>query len=591
MLKKPTIKISEFRVQNSAFEGGYAALTMMVLTLVVSLSLVGSLTFFSLKEVSINRSYTKSVESRYVSEGGIEDAVYRVVSGRQIGAQENLVVGNGSTTVSITDVGSRKIIRSEGKREIAQHNLEAEVEISTINTSFYYGIQVGAGGFSMGNNSRVNGNVYANGSIVGSNGAVITGDAVVAGGLAASPSFEWTPHNADHAFATASSNRDIAQSFSANAGGLLNRVSVYLGKVGNPTANVNVHITTDNNGKPSSSALTSSSISTTTVGAAPSWIDVSFADAPTLANGTKYWIVLDYGSDSSTNYWNWRKDTTDGYSGNTGKYTNNWTTGGASWTDVGGDLAFRVWIGGTNTRIEGVTIGDSSSGTGRANVFVSATIHGSSCPSQYCIIDNPAIQNLPISTEVIQDWRNEAEAGGVCGPPQCDSSGNLSVTDTVSIGPKKIPGNLTFSNGATLIVTGTLWVVGDITFENNCTVRLSAGYGTLSGVVVGDDDITVSNNCSFDGSGTSGSYIMLLSDKNIPSSNAITVSNNSLGVIYYAPRGRIHFSNGATAKEATAYGITLDNNAIITYESGLANIQFSSGPSGGYDIKHWKKVE
>ena len=45
------------------------------------------------------------------------------------------------------------------------------------------------------------------------------------------------------------------------------------------------------------------------------------------------------------------------------------------------------------------------------------------------------------------------------------------------------------------------------------------------------------------------------------------------------------------AKEATAYGITMDNNATITYESGLADMTFSSGPGGGYDISAWKEIE
>lgn len=84
---------------------------------------------------------------------------------------------------------------------------------------------------------------------------------------------------------------------------------------------------------------------------------------------------------------------------------------------------------------------------------------------------------------------------------------------------------------------------------------------------------------------------MLLSDKNAPAEEVITVDNNALGVIYYAPQGRIRFSNNAGAKEATAYGITLDNNAVITYESGLANARFTSGPGGSFSVKSWREIE
>ena len=83
---------------------------------------------------------------------------------------------------------------------------------------------------------------------------------------------------------------------------------------------------------------------------------------------------------------------------------------------------------------------------------------------------------------------------------------------------------------------------------------------------------------------------MLVSEKNSQNEEVISVDNNSAGVIYFAPNGRIKMSNNATAKELTGYGITLDNNAIISYESGLANTAFSSGPSGGWSINEWKEV-
>jgi len=43
--------------------------------------------------------------------------------------------------------------------------------------------------------------------------------------------------------------------------------------------------------------------------------------------------------------------------------------------------------------------------------------------------------------------------------------------------------------------------------------------------------------------------------------------------------------------EATGYKLKLDNNAVITYESGLINSQFSAGPQGGWEIASWQEVE
>jgi hypothetical protein len=73
--------------------------------------------------------------------------------------------------------------------------------------------------------------------------------------------------------------------------------------------------------------------------------------------------------------------------------------------------------------------------------------------------------------------------------------------------------------------------------------------------------------------------------------NAIDIANNAGTVILNAQNGYVRFSNNAGAKEATGYKIILDNNAYITYDSGLANVNFSSGPSGGWNIISWKEVE
>jgi len=121
-------------------------------------------------------------------------------------------------------------------------------------------------------------------------------------------------------------------------------------------------------------------------------------------------------------------------------------------------------------------------------------------------------------------------------------------------------------------------------------VALASGYGANSGVMVVDGIVDVSNNCTFAGSGTAGSYILVLDDKNDHAGQVMDISNNVGGAIFYAANGRVHMNNNSGAKEITAYGIDLDNNATVTYEAGLVNPNFSSGPSGGYSIEYWKQV-
>lgn len=574
-------------VRHTAHRGGYAALITVLIALGASLTIIGSFTFFVLNEVRINRAFTKAIEARTAAESGIEDMTYRLVSGKQTAASETLAVGNATTMITLTQDGSRRIIRSGGLRDDYHQNMEAQIDVTADSVSFFYGVQAGAGGMEMDNGAQVNGNVFSNGSVTGGR---VTGDAVVATGLANAPSIEYPTGctascgNADNLFATTKSNEDIAQSFTASTGGPLNKISVFLGKNGAPAAGITLRITADVSGHPASSQISGGSavIARSFVGATPSWIDIILAAPPALTSGKKYWIVLDYSANSAANNWNWRKDSTDGYAGHTGKSTANWSSGDAAWTDVEGDLAFRIWIGGINTRIADATV----DGTARAPSFVSVNAGGSACPNPSCIVAADAPQALPISDGVIQDWKDYASAGQVI-------SGDYKVSNggSATLGPAKITGKLTLDNGATLTLAGTVWVVGDIDISNNADVHLVAGYGALSGVLLSDAKIAVSNGATFAGSGSAGSYLMLLSAKNYPSEEIITVDNNSVGVMYYAGQGRIKFSNNAAAKGATAYGITMDNNTTITYESGLADARFSSGPSGGYDILHWKRTE
>jgi hypothetical protein len=190
---------------------------------------------------------------------------------------------------------------------------------------------------------------------------------------------------------------------------------------------------------------------------------------------------------------------------------------------------------------------------------------------------------MPISDQNIQDWKDAATAGGTL-------AGNYSLNSTSgTLGPKKISGDLMVQNNATLTVSGTLWVTGNINISNNATVQLAAGYGASEGVIIADGTVSIGNNVSFAGSGTSGSYIMVLTTSN--SSGAVNLQNNAGAVILYAANGTVNVSNNAGAKSITAYNISLSNNATITYDSGLANANFSSGPSGSWNVSSWKESQ
>jgi hypothetical protein len=220
------------------------------------------------------------------------------------------------------------------------------------------------------------------------------------------------------------------------------------------------------------------------------------------------------------------------------------------------------------------------------------TISGVSTTPNTSVPPDPASIDLPITDAQIDDWQDDAASGGVVG--------SQTISGTQSLGPKKISGNLTVSNNATLIITGTVWVTGNITFGNNSIIRLNAAYGPLSGLVIAGEEgsstagtITPTNNTQILGSGTAGSYLMMLSRKSGTASTAINVVNNATGAIFYAGDGLIDVAQNAGAKEITAYKVKLEENAVVTYETGLASAMFTTGPSGGWELmdQSWQEVK
>ena len=155
----------------------------------------------------------------------------------------------------------------------------------------------------------------------------------------------------------------------------------------------------------------------------------------------------------------------------------------------------------------------------------------------------------------------------------------------------------------TLIVTGTLYLTGNIDIDSTsgATIKCDSSFGINSCIIIAEGWVHLQNNVIFKGSDSVGSYILLLTD--IAGCNGGTqtaacthhnagmdLHNNATGAIFYVPNSMLYLHNGVNATELTAYKLFLDNTAIITYEQGLQNAKFSSGPSGGWDIINWEEI-
>lgn len=459
----------------------------------------------------------------------------------------------------------------------------------------------------------ITGNVSANNNIVGAGTAQINGVVTVAGGLSQTPTLEWTTNNADANFGTTGSNSDIAQSFSAPATGSLHMASAYLAKVGSPSGSIVAELHADNGDKPATAVLASTTLSAAMISTTAGWINIPFSTPASVTSGTKYWLVINTTTSSATNYWKWRRDSSDGYASYTGK-TGTCCSGGATWTNVAGDLAFRVWVGGTPTSLQNVTVGTSSTGSATANNFSGVTVHGSSCLSAYCVAGVPAAIAVsapanpltatatePFNEDDFDAWRDEAvdstKGGSTCAPPICEENGDyvMGTNGEDTMGPLKIAGNMTLGNSGELTITGTIWVTGNLQINSNCDLALASSYGEYSGVILVDGTVTLNNSCNIAGSGDERSVLLLISTANDLVSPVMHLNANTDGPIFYAPNGLLQLGNSYSTKALFAKKIIMGTNAVVTYDENLNDLLFpdptTSTTNSAWSIEGWKEVQ
>lgn len=254
-----------------------------------------------------------------------------------------------------------------------------------------------------------------------------------------------------------------------------------------------------------------------------------------------------------------------------------------------------AYVAGSTGSISNMDVGHNGIGDAHAHTVTGSTVTGTiycqtgSGNNKACNISqtDPVAQDLPVSDSDIAKWEADATGDGTN-----TITGDVTISTPTTLGPAKIIGNLTVSS--TLTIANTIYVTGNIII--NGTVKLASSYGATSGIIISDGYITIANGVIFQDSGTTGSYILLLSNSTCDSSvssspcngnNAIDVSNNSKISIVNAQKGTVYFSNNASVKEVVGNKIELKNNTEISYGTGLINVGFTSGPSGAWAVDTW----
>lgn len=585
--------------KNTKYKRGQAILITVFFFAIISFVITAGATYSVAKEVRFVGNYFNSSNGYLFAEAGLEDIIYRLKNNMEHEASETIIDNTVTTVTTVTDVApQQKEIISTATAAGTLRKIKIKV-IAGVGTSFSYGVQTSGGGIELGGNAVINGNVYAALNILGSNGSKIVGTAISSNSkdlnidqINDTPT---TPPN-DIIFNDGPTTEDFAQSFTVSTTSSINKVRLYIKKSGFP-ANLSVKIAANNlsGTGPETTSFGTGTLDSSQVGLSYDWEEVVFTSNPELFPDTTYWLVLDGNSGSAGNYYILAGNTNYSGAGSLGNFGNGvWQ----NTSPINLDGYFSLYLGGLTGFIDNVKIGISGVGDAKAHTVTNSTVQGSlycqtgSGNNKSCNTSevDPAYIPIPITEDNIDQWKNEATSGGVI-------NGNYApVGSSSTLGPKKIDGDLDVLNGHTFTITGTIWVTGRINISNNAIIELASGYGTNSGVIVTGSPLDISNNVSMQGSGVSGSYLMAVTTSRCPNdtgcsgANAIDVSNNVGAAVLVAPFGTLYLHNNITLKEATAAKVILDNNATITYETGLANVNFVSGPGGSWTVVSWKEI-
>jgi hypothetical protein len=589
---------------------GYVMLLTAIVFMMISFVIVFGLATPIIKQILSSRDIWGAKQSYYLSEAGIEDVTFRIKNGETDNGSKFLYIDGFENEVLVYKdslTGNYTITTNGSDYNGYQRKIEATVTQSQ-GVSFNYGIQTGNGGFTITGGSRIVGNVYSNGDILGGAGIRITGSAVAAAGgigifkdqsneISLPPPYGITFNNTGN-------TRDFSQSFQPSTTSAINKISIYIKKTNSPS-DFSVKLMSNNNGVPGTQ-LAVATLNAGSVSTNYGWVDLVFTSNPILNSSTTYWFVIvgdTKSNKTSTNTYTIGANTS--YSLGVAKIG----TAGGVWNNTspsGLDGYFSLYLGSAPAQIWGNGGDYMYIGSTSTDIVWSSSIKHISTPGKiYCQVSsnnaggktcdtsrsNPETLPMPVSESNIDQWKSEAESGGSTSTLNIDWRGGV-------IGNKKITGNLTVSGGGTLLITGTVWVQGYITVSGGGKIKLSPSLGPNSAVILTDKYAKIDGGGSFEGSGTTGSYPVVVSTSVCPSTtpcaennSAISLSGGAGAVVLIAPFGKININGGSGARAVTADSIYISGGGIVTYETGLANLSFSSGPSGGWSINSWGELE
>ncbi|MCX6720505.1 MAG: hypothetical protein NTW11_01750 [Candidatus Staskawiczbacteria bacterium] len=590
---------------------GYIILMMTFFTLIIMTSIAISMSFLVANSQKNATNSVKATQAYYASESGIEDALLRLKKTPAIATLTyNLDVSGITTSVYIPIAigGSRAITSQVIDNEIIK-KLEVVVNISdSYGASFYYGIMAGSGGLSMQGNSIVAGNVFSNGNITGS--GTINNDAIISGAGNSISGVHVLGNVKAHSCSGATVGGDLTY---VNAG-IFGPCSSDADCSSSSVSCNSVQQCIQGGGFGSCAGYrdctelgcNSSNQCVSGGGLGPCSVDADCVKSTLSCNSSKQ-CVNGGGFGSCTSSKNCNN------SGCNSSYK--CVVGGTLGTcSSNGDCSkTTLSCNSSNQCVQGGGFGSctsnndcNTSGCNSSHQCVSGgtntcTVSGTITSQTQEILEQP----MPIPESQIQAWEDSATGAGniiyngnytspsgggsMSGPGVIN--GNVKVRDwsTFSLGNVKINGNLEIGFFSTLNLTGPVYVTGDIvpSFIGVNKIKVDQSFGPLGGVIIADGKINMGLFTSLAGSGSPGSYVLLIS--NSTADDAIALWAISSGGVFYTTTGGIYVGTIVSPVEITGKKITMASGSKIQNSAGAVNIYFTSGQAGGWKISSWQE--
>jgi len=160
----------------------------------------------------------------------------------------------------------------------------------------------------------------------------------------------------------------------------------------------------------------------------------------------------------------------------------------------------------------------------------------------------------------------------------CSKTGaKYTVSGTEQLGPCVIQGDLIMNNNASLVLTGSLYVMGNVEIKNNCSLTRAEGELDTPAVLVAEGNIDIVNNN------------VLNPDEKMPLIMSVygdiyCKNNGSVMAALYAPNGKITVENN-TLVDGAIVGLQIEtkNNYTVKYNPAVMNIPGLPG-GGSYPL-------